>query len=96
MDVIIRSLQNTLKVLQLHTKNRLNEELIIHAKEFVDVLKIEKFEHVHRVSNNNNSSNSNNNHNNHNSNNNNNGGGGGDKFKPKFCKKFWTERRLIR
>ncbi|CAG8731303.1 709_t:CDS:1 [Funneliformis caledonium] len=56
LDVIIHSLKNTLEALRLHIRNRLNEESIIRAKEFVD-LEIEKFEFVHRVSNNNDNNN---------------------------------------
>ena len=59
----------------------MNEESINHAKGFVDVLEIEKFEYNYRVSNNNN-------------NNNNNGSDG--IFKQKFCKRYWTEMRSMR
>lgn len=55
LDVVVHCLQNTLKTLRLrlHIRNRLNEESVIRAKGFVDVLEIENFDN-YRVSNNNN------------------------------------------
>ena len=80
LDVVIQSLQNTLKSLRLrlHIRNRLNEGSVNRTKGFVDVFEIESFEYNYRVS----------------SNNNNNHDGG--IFKRKFCKKYWMEKRLIR